>query len=171
MTAPTIADTLSELPPTVKAIRASEATGLRKLVYRLGGQPDGQCFGSMMIIADWMWLGGSLRNWQFWETARHELRHHYQSRGWRLPFFVLGYLLLPLPIGFSFRALFELSGYRETLRCRGVRYRATYESATCQQLLVEDAREIAKKFRSRRYGFMGWFFTEAWWKRRLLVMP
>lgn len=172
MEAPTIAGTLAGLPGTVTAIRASAVTGVRGFIYRLGGRPEGQCYGDTMVIADALWDGATDKDlWDFWEIVRHELVHHHQSRGWRLPFFALAYLLLPLPVGFSGRAILELAGYRETLRCRAIKYRSMLPSLSngeVEEMVRNDAPYIARMFRRGRYGFMGWFFTEAWWVRRLL---
>ena len=76
-----------------------------------------------------------------------------------MPFFALAYLLLPLPIGFTGRAFLELAAYRETLRC----YMAQFATA------LYPADLIAEKFRSSRYGWMGWLITTARWRKWLLA--
>ena len=162
MVTPTFDSVLAELPPSLRAIPYAESTGLRRLIFR-AVSPAGQCFGSTMVIADGLWEEAKrgANTWAFRATVRHETRHYHQSHGWRLPFFVLGYLLFPLPIGFSFRALFELGGYRESLRCYEDELiaRGSWSMSAVQR----EAERLAGYFRARWYGWMGWLLPTRLW--------
>lgn len=46
-------------------------------------------------------------------VLRHEFVHAKDCNGWRWPFFILSYCILP--VGPSFRAYWELRGYRESM--------------------------------------------------------
>ena len=47
-------------------------------------------------------------------VLRHEFVHAKDCNGWRWPFFIVSYCLLP--VGPSFRAYWELRGYKESMR-------------------------------------------------------
>jgi hypothetical protein len=81
-------------------------------------------------------------------VLRHEAVHLLDQRRLGLAPFLIGYLLLPLPLGLTLRALFEWRGYRETLRA----YRERDP-----KLARRRAASIARQFTSGRYLHM-WFF-------------
>lgn len=168
MKAPTIEESLALLPNSVKVVRVSELTGFRRWVFNRS-KPLGQCFGSVMAIADSAWESALLSEdgrWSFYSVTQHELKHHYQSKGLLLPLFILGYLVFPLPIGFSFRALYELGGFRQTLTCYSQMLAA--KGIWSMKAVEEEALFLASYFRGSFYGWMGWLLPTKFWVWALL---
>lgn len=78
-------------------------------------------------------------------VLRHEAVHLLDQRRLGLAPFIIAYLLLPLPLGLSSRALLEWRGYRETLRAYAERD---------FRLARRRAEGIVKMFTSGRYLYM-----------------
>lgn len=93
-------------------------------------------------------------------VLRHEAVHLLDQRRLGLAPFLICYLLLPLPLGLTLRALFEWRGYRETLRA----YRERDP-----KLARRRAASVARQFTTGRYLYM-WVFGRSirrWIRREL----